>query len=278
VTAGWSGQDRFIYTHDDVLRMLDALLESKGGAWWSEFFADRSKPCPFFVEWPDENLAEWCGEGMLAPGPVLELGCGHGRNATYLASLGYGVDAVDFSAEAIEWARERAKSAGASVAFQCCSIFDATFPEGSYDLVYDSGCFHHLAPHRRQDYVELVCRALKPGGSYGLVCLRPEGGSGYTDQQVYERASLGGAWATRKSACVPCGIGHPSPCACCGRCARQMVRGLASVRTSCGLCWPRRQGSAEIWPRSRRPGPYRHLCRDRGHAETAPIARAYTRC
>ena len=35
-------------------------------------------------------------------------------------------------------------------------------------------------------------RALKPGGHYGLVCFRPEGGSGYTDQQVYERASLGG--------------------------------------------------------------------------------------
>ena len=78
------------------------------------------------------------------------------------------------------------------MAFQCCSIFDATFPEGSYDLVYDSGCFHHLAPHRRKDYVELVRRALRPGGSYGLVCFRPEGGSGYTDQQVYERASLGG--------------------------------------------------------------------------------------
>jgi len=28
--------------------------------------------------------------------------------------------------------------------------------------------------------------------SYGLVCFRPEGGSGYTDRQVYERASLGG--------------------------------------------------------------------------------------
>jgi len=57
---------------------------------------------------------------------------------------------------------------------------------------YDSGCFHHLPPHRRQDYVALVRRALKPGGSYGLVCFRPEGGSGYTDQQVYERGSLGG--------------------------------------------------------------------------------------
>ena len=35
-------------------------------------------------------------------------------------------------------------------------------------------------------------RALRPGGSYGLVCFRPDGGSGYTDRQVYERGSLGG--------------------------------------------------------------------------------------
>jgi SAM-dependent methyltransferase len=185
-------RDQFIYTSDDVLNMLDALLEDRGGAWWNEFFADRAKPCPFFVAWPDENLAAWFGEGRLTPGRVLELGCGNGRDATYLASLGCRVDAVDFSAQAIEWARERAKAASTPVNFQCCSIFDAAFTPGAYDLVYDSGCFHHLPPHRRKDYVELVDTALRPGGSYGLVCFRPEGGSGYTDLQVYERASLGG--------------------------------------------------------------------------------------
>ena len=181
--------DPFICTSDDVPRVPP---EGSGAAWWNEFFADRAKPCSFFTEWPDENLVAWFGEGLLRPGRVLELGCGHGRNATYLASLGCSVDAVDFSAQAIEWARERAEQAGALVDFQCCSIFDAVFTAGSYDLVYDSGCFHHLPPHRRQDYAGLVRRALKPGGSYGLVCFRPEGGSGYTDQQVYEQASLGG--------------------------------------------------------------------------------------
>jgi SAM-dependent methyltransferase len=130
-------------------------------------------------------------DGLLCPGRVLELGCGHGRNATYLAGLGCSVDAIDFSARAIEWARQRAKRADASVNFRCCSIFDAKFAEGAYDFVYDHGCFHHLPPHRRLDYVGLVRRALKPGGSYGLVCYRPESGSGYTDQQVYQRGSLG---------------------------------------------------------------------------------------
>jgi SAM-dependent methyltransferase len=181
--------DRFIYTVDDLLRTLDEVVAGTSGDWWDGFFASRAAPCPFLVDWPDESLAEWFADGLLSSGRVLELGCGNGRNAAYLASLGCRVDAVDFSAWAIERARERAAG---PVTFQCCSIFDAVFAEGSYDLVYDSGCFHHLPPHRRRDYAGLVRRALKPGGHYGLVCFRPEGGSGLTDREVYERASLGG--------------------------------------------------------------------------------------
>jgi SAM-dependent methyltransferase len=184
--------DRFIYTTDDTLRMLDQLLADRGDRWWNGFFADRARPCPFLVDWPDENLVEWFDQGRLQPGRVLELGCGHGRNAAFLAGRGCRVDAVDFSAEAIGWAEERTRATGVQVDFQCCDIFDATIADGSYDLVYDSGCFHHLAPHRRQDYVDLVSRALAPGGRFALVCFRPEGGSVYTDQQVYENRSLGG--------------------------------------------------------------------------------------
>jgi SAM-dependent methyltransferase len=183
--------DHFIYTCEDVLAMLDALLEGSGPAWHELFRLDRDD-LPFLTEWPDENLVAWFREDLLSPGRVLELGCGPGRNAIYLAGLGCSVDAVDSSARAIEWAAERAERAGVAVNLQLCSIFDAEFPDGSYDLVYDSGCFHHLAPHRRRDYAELVTRARKPGGSFGLVCFRPEGGSGYTDRQVYEKASLGG--------------------------------------------------------------------------------------
>ena len=185
-------QDRFIHTTDDTLSMLDELLDGWDGGWWNGFFADRAKPVPFFVDWPDENLVQWFEQGRIAPGRVLELGSGHGRNATFLAGRGCQVDAVDFSAEALGWAAERARSAGLAVKFQCCNIFDAEIEDGGYDLVYDSGCFHHLAPHRRPAYVDLVARALKPGGRFGLVCFRPEGGGDFTDQQVYENRSLGG--------------------------------------------------------------------------------------
>lgn len=184
--------EHLIYSAEDILAMLDGLIANGGDSWWNGFYADRAKPIPFFVEWPDENLVEWFSDGRLKPGRVLELGCGNGRNAVFLAGQGCHVDAVDFSAEAISWARERAAAADVSVSFQRCSIFDASIPGASYDLVYDAGCFHHLPPHRRKDYVELVIRALKPSGSYGLVCFRPEGGSGLSDYQVYEGRGLAG--------------------------------------------------------------------------------------
>lgn len=171
----------------DLLRVLDGVLANRDSLSWDTFYADRARPCPFFVELPDENLVEWLTTGAIRPGRVLELGCGNGRNAAYLIGAGCRVDAIDLSADATAWAAERAPDAH----FQCCSIFDADIDTGAYDLVYDSGCFHHLPPHRRKSYVDLVVRALAPGAAYGLVCFRPEGGSGLTDQQVYERWSLG---------------------------------------------------------------------------------------
>jgi SAM-dependent methyltransferase len=184
--------DQSNHTSDGEPGKAHANVQGTDGAWWDEFFTDRAKPIAFFRQRPDENLAEWFSGGLLRPARVLELGCGNGRNAIYLAGLGCTVDAVDFSAQAIGWAREQAQRARAPVTFHRCSIFDPRFNGASYDLVYDSGCFHHIPPHRRDDYASLVHRVLRPGGSYGLVCFRPEGGSGYTDQEVYERASLGG--------------------------------------------------------------------------------------
>ena len=181
-----------IGTEPELLALLDDLLADRGSAWWGDFYKDRAKPCPFFVEWPDENLMAWAGQGRLGAGRALELGCGNGRNAIFLARHGFQVDAIDFSQKAIDWAAERVRTTGADVRLQCRSIFDPAIEPGSYDLVYDTGCFHHIAPHRRPAYVSLVLRALRPGGRFGLVCFQTEAGSGFTDRQVYEQRSLGG--------------------------------------------------------------------------------------
>ena len=174
------------------MAQLDAMLAGRENDWCDTFYANRAKPCPFFVASPDESLAGWVHDGLIRPGRAVDLGCGHGRNAVFLANHGFSVEAVDYSQAAIEWARERVKETGAQVLLRHQSVFDLDLEAGSGDLVYDSGCFHHLPPHRRQQYVELVVDALKPGNWFGLTCFRPEGGSGYSDEEVYAHRSLGG--------------------------------------------------------------------------------------
>lgn len=59
------------------------------------------------------------------------------------------------------------------------NIFDLQIEEGTYDIVYDSGCFHHIAPHRRMSYINLLKKALKVGGYFAITCF--VGGANITD-------------------------------------------------------------------------------------------------
>ena len=176
---------------DDILVMLDSLFKDSE-LLWDGLYSDRSKKYPFFVNAPDENLASYFEDGHMKRGRVLELGCGPGRNAIYLADQGCEVDAVDVSMQAIQWAKERARDSGLEINFLRQSIFDLQIETSTYDIIYDSGCFHHIPPHRRMGYIELVRNALKPGGLFGLVCFAPEGGSGLSDWEVYRHRKLGG--------------------------------------------------------------------------------------
>ncbi|MEV1247294.1 class I SAM-dependent methyltransferase [Nonomuraea sp. NPDC050022] len=195
--------NRDIRTVEDVLSMLDRLFAAdadrwtpNASSWWDEFYSDRSTPIPFFVDKPDESLVSYLDRGLLTPGRALDLGCGPGRNAVHLASLGFEVDAVDLSPAAVTWGQERAREAGVEVRFHCGDIFSVDLPPGHYDLVYDSGCLHHLPPHRRVSYLSLLDRLLAPGGHLGLTCFAAGVmGSELPDEEFYRQGRLHGGLA-----------------------------------------------------------------------------------
>lgn len=196
-----SGRD--VASVDDLLRMLDGVFDAddrwtdRGGPWWNGFYADREREVPFFRDVPDESLVAWHEAGVLAPRPgarALDLGCGPGRNAIWLARQGYEVDAVDLSPTAIAWGQERAAGADVDVRFVTGDLFRQDMPMSGYELVYDSGCFHRLPPHRRISYTALIEAALAPGGAFGLACFaRGSMGSELPDAEFYrERRLFGG--------------------------------------------------------------------------------------
>jgi SAM-dependent methyltransferase len=71
----------------------------------------------------------------LTPGAALDVGCGEGADAIWLARSGWTVTAVDVSEVAVGRARAAAEPFGATVEWICADVLQMAFPAGSFDLV-----------------------------------------------------------------------------------------------------------------------------------------------
>ena len=111
-------------------------------------------------------------------GEVLDIGCGLGDNAIYLASRGHSVTGLDGSPAAIERARDRAAQAGvlnptagsAGVTFDVAEATNLTGYDGRFDTVVDSALYHCLDDEGRQAYAASLYRATRPGARWHLYC------------------------------------------------------------------------------------------------------------
>ncbi|GAB4267119.1 MAG: class I SAM-dependent methyltransferase [Candidatus Promineifilaceae bacterium] len=106
----------------------------------------------------------------LSAGWVLDLGCGYGRAAIYLARLGWRAVGVDFVHLAVAEARHRALAAGVGrqTLFVQGRVTELGFLNGRFDFILDVGCLHNLTEPETAQYSQHVTRLLKKGGTYQL--------------------------------------------------------------------------------------------------------------
>lgn len=106
----------------------------------------------------------------LPAGRALDLGCGYGRVAIYLARRGWSVDAIDFIPQAIDVARKRAREEGVAemAHFHVGSAAALGFLEPPYDLAIDIGCMHSFTEELLRGYHRELIRLLKTNGHYVL--------------------------------------------------------------------------------------------------------------
>lgn len=107
-------------------------------------------------------------------GRALDLGCGTGTNAVYLARHGWSAVGVDFAGRAIAKARRRARDAGVSVTFLVGDVTRLAVP-GPFDLALDIGCLHSIAASGRPGYAVGLARVVRPGATYLLYAFAPGG-------------------------------------------------------------------------------------------------------
>jgi thioredoxin reductase/SAM-dependent methyltransferase len=115
--------------------------------------------------WSGEPNAELAREiEDLPPGRALDLACGEGGDAVWLAGRGWHVTAADISRVALERARRHAERAGVAdrVDWQCHDL-SVSFPDGAYDLV-SAQFLHSVGGLPREDILRRAAAAVAPGG------------------------------------------------------------------------------------------------------------------
>jgi len=103
----------------------------------------------------------------LVPGRALDLACGEGRNAVWLARVGWKVTGVDFSEVAVAKAREQARAAEVDVEWVIADLLDYRPQEGAFDLVI---AFYLQVPAAaRARILPVAAEAVAEGGTFLLV-------------------------------------------------------------------------------------------------------------
>lgn len=130
---------------------------------------------PWNFKTPPDILENLVRTGKITPCKTIDLGCGTGNYAIYLAGEGFDVTAVDISSSAIKIAKNNASQKGIDCNFIVADILgDLKQIQSTFNFAYDWELLHHIFPSDREKYIRNVYRLLNPGGQYLSVCFSEE--------------------------------------------------------------------------------------------------------
>jgi SAM-dependent methyltransferase len=133
----------------------------------------------------------------LIEGAVLDVGCGTGENALFLAGRGHDVVGVDLARAAIDRARSKAAERAITARFLVHDALELGALAEAFDTVLDVGCFHTLQPADRRRYATSLRAALRPGGRAHLLCWSDRNPFGYGPERISRsviRAAFNDGW------------------------------------------------------------------------------------
>jgi SAM-dependent methyltransferase len=152
-----------------------------------DFFDDayRSTP-PWDIGRPQQEVVRLEESGQIA-GSVLDVGCGTGENALYLAGCGHEVLGVDSAPAAVERARKKAEERDIAVTFVVKDTLRLHEIGRTFATVLDCGLFHTLSDPDRPRFVWNIAEVLKPGGTYFMLAFSEREPGGYGPRRITQK-------------------------------------------------------------------------------------------
>jgi len=134
---------------------------------WEDAYKTRP---PWDIGRPQPAFVELVQAGELNQGRVLDVGCGTGENALYLAERGFSVIGVDLSTRAIDAAKTKGSERKLKVDFRLANALSLDFKNAYFDNAIDSGLFHTFNDNDRAVFALEIARVLKTDGKYFMLC------------------------------------------------------------------------------------------------------------
>ena len=149
---------------------------------------------PWDIGRPQPAFERLLREGAIV-GSVLDVGTGTGEHPLLFAASGHDAWGVDIVPRAIELARAKAKERGSAARFVVGDALALGALGRKFDTATDSGCYHTFEDDEREQYVESLAQALRPGGRVHVLCFserEPGMGGPRRVTQAELRASFAG--------------------------------------------------------------------------------------
>lgn len=131
---------------------------------WEQRYRDADTPWDSGL--PSRELQRVLQERQIQPCRALELGCGTGTNAVFLAEQGFHVTGVDCAAPALERARARATAAGVDVEWIEADVQHFGAGLEPFGFVFDRGCYHCCRRVDLAGWLETLRNVTRPGSLY----------------------------------------------------------------------------------------------------------------
>ena len=151
--------------------LLGSRLRGRWGRWrWEQRWRNP------------RSRSKWLGRGVVPevvaavqdgwfPGGAraLDIGCGEGEVAGWLAAQGFPTVGVDFASWPLERARARFPESPGRLEFHVVDVCRELPPDRRYGILVDIGCYHQLAPRDRRAYWRTIARVAAPGARLLLI-------------------------------------------------------------------------------------------------------------